>query len=206
MGLKPRRTDHRSALGRTKTASPPTRSATLARIEPAFMGVIMDTATRNPSITSDSRSAVEALDRFAAQPDVLAALHGARAHAEARLRDSPELEAASVTLDPILLGWSAPEVLGSIRVSVTRTAGGDAFECHANSTQYLLVLDGPVETHVETPSGWRIDRYGLGGSVELHDRWHVIAPGVWHKTVAPDASYWGIVAFHSARETSDEYR
>ena len=90
----------------------------------------MDTATRNPSIVSDSRAAVEALDRFAAQPYVLAALRGARAQAEARLRSSPELEAASVTLDPVLLGWIAPEVLGSIRVSVTRTAGGDALERH----------------------------------------------------------------------------
>lgn len=86
------------------------------------------------------------------------------------------------------------------------TRGGDSVERHINSTQYLLALDGPVETHVQTADGWRVDRYGQGDSALLQDRWHVVPSGIWHRTVAPDASYWGIVAFHSAREVSDEYR
>ncbi len=166
----------------------------------------MDPATNNPSITPDTRSVVKELNRFTARPDVLAALRRARAEAEQRLRQDPDLCAACIALDPVPLGWAAPNAVGSIRVSVTRDAGGDSVERHINSTQYLLALDGPVETHVQTADGWRVDRYGQGDSALLQDRWHVVPSGIWHRTVAPDASYWGIVAFHSAREVSDEYR
>ncbi len=166
----------------------------------------MDPATNNPSITPDTRSIVEELNRFAARPDVLAALRRARAEAEKRLRQDPDLSAAFIALDPLSLGWTALDAVGSIRVSATRDAGGDRIERHVNSTQYLLVLDGPVETHVQTADGWRVDRYGQGDSAELEDRWHVVPPGIWHRTVAPGASYWGIIAFHSAREVRDEYR
>ena len=44
-----------------------------------------------------------------------------------------------------------------------------------------------------------------GVATALEDRWHVVPPGVWHKTVVPGARNWGIVAFHSAREVGDEY-
>lgn len=166
----------------------------------------MNAAANNPSITPDTRSVVEELNRFAARPDVLAALRRARAEAEQRLRQDPDLSTAVIALDPSSLGWTAPDAVGSIRVSVTRDGAGGGIERHLNSTQYLLVLDGPVETHVQTADGWRVDRYGQGDSAGLQDRWHVVPPGLWHKTLAPDASYWGIVAFHSAREVSDEYR
>jgi hypothetical protein len=166
----------------------------------------MNQNTGNPSITVETRPLVEALSRFAAQPDVAAALQRARADAVLRLQREPGLASAFVALDPVALGWPTPDAVGSIRVSVTRGAGSETVERHANSTQYLLVLDGPVETHVQTDAGWRVDRYGDGRSAELGDRWHVVPPGLWHRTIAPGAQTWGVVAFHSAREVSDEYR
>jgi hypothetical protein len=89
---------------------------------------------------------------------------------------------------------------------VTRNASGEGIERHANSTQYLFVLDGLVETHVQTADGWRVDRYGQGDAAVLENRWHVVPQGVWHKSVAPGGRNWGVVAFHSAREVSDEYQ
>jgi quercetin dioxygenase-like cupin family protein len=166
----------------------------------------MDPRTNNQSITPDTRPVVEALNRFAARPDVVLALHQARREAEQELQRNPGLATASVALDPLLLGWAELDAVGSIRVVVTREAGGQGIERHANSVQYLLVLDGPVETQVETMDGWRVDRYGQGRSAELEDRWHVVPRGAWHRTVSPGAKNWGIVAFHSARDVSDEYK
>jgi hypothetical protein len=166
----------------------------------------MNPEPSNRSISAEARPVVEALSRFAARTEVAAALKAARDTAAQRLRETPALAAASVALDPAALGWVLPAAIGSVRVSVTRAPLGDAIERHANSIQYLFVLDGPVETHVETATGWRIDRYGLGGSAVLEDRWHVVPQGAWHKTVAPGLADWAIVAFHSAHRVSDEYR
>ena len=166
----------------------------------------MGQTTNNQSITPNARSVVEELNRFATRPDVIAALRRAQTAAVGKLQRNPKISTAFKALDPSSLGRGAPAAIGSIRVVVTRDAGGTDVERHANSTQYLFVLDDPVETHVQTVDGWRVDRYGHGEATVLEDRWHVVPPGVWHKTVAPGARNWGIVAFHSAREVSDEYQ
>jgi mannose-6-phosphate isomerase-like protein (cupin superfamily) len=162
--------------------------------------------TTNQSITPDTRPVVAELNRFATRPEVLAALRRAKADAEKQLQRDPDLSTTFVALDPLQFGSATPDAIGSIRVVVTRDGGGDSLERHSNSTQYLFVLDGPVETHVESTDGWRVDRYGYGGATDLEDQWHVVPPGVWHKSVAPGARNWAIVAFHSARQVSDEYR
>ena len=89
---------------------------------------------------------------------------------------------------------------------MTRDAEGEGVERHANSTQYLFALDGPVETHVQTEDGWRVDCYGQGDPAALENRWHVVPAGVWHKSVAPGGRNWSVVAFHSARDVRDEYQ
>ena len=160
----------------------------------------------NPSLTPDVRPVVEELDRLATRPEVMAVLRRAQADAVAQLQRNSGLSAAFVNLDPVALGHALPAGVGSIRLVVTRGGGGEAIERHANSTQYLLVLDGPVQTHVLTDDGWRVDRYGYGDAATLESRWHVVPPGVWHRSVAPGAHYWGVVAFHSASEVSDEYQ
>ena len=99
-----------------------------------------------------------------------------------------------------------PAAIGSVRVVVTRGIGGARIERHVNSTQYLLALDGAIETHFQTAGGWRVDRYGEGDPAVLENRWHVLPPGAWHKSVAPQLRDWGVVAFHSARDVSDEYQ
>ncbi len=166
----------------------------------------MGDGTNNRSITPEERSVVAELDSFATRPDVLAALRRAQAEAVQKLRLDPGLAPTFVTLDPAELGRAAPAAVGSIRVAVTRSGDGAGVERHPNSTQYLFALDGPVETHVETEERWRVDRYGRGASAALEDRWHVVPPGVWHKSAAPGRRDWSVVAFHSAREVSDEYR
>ena len=168
------------------------------------MGAI-NSRTQNQSITLEVRPAVEALDRFVARAEVAAALRTARLDALQMLQRNAALPAAFVQLDVAPFGTSLPAVAGSIRVVVTRDAGGDAVERHANSTQYLYALGFALETHLRTPQGWHVDRYGAGEATELADRWHVVPPGVWHRSVAPGAQFWAVAAFHSAREVSDEY-
>ena len=166
----------------------------------------MDQTTDNHSITPQARPFVEELNLFASRPDVLRALSQADAEARAKLRQEPNLAAAFAAVDPSSLGCALPAAIGSIRVFVTRGIGGSGFERHANSTQYLLALDGAIETHVQTTDGWRIDRYGKGNPAVLENRWHVLSPGVWHKSAALEERDWSVVAFHSARDVIDEYR
>ena len=169
-------------------------------------GLNVDPITNNRSITPEARRVIEQLHQFVTRPEVRAGLLRTRAEADQKLQQDPDLPIAFVAFDPTQLGWSQSELVGSGRVVVTRNGGGDGIERHANSTQYLFVLDGPVETHVQTADGWHVDRYGYGDSAQLEDQWHVVAPGTWHKSVAPGGRNWGIVAFHSAREVNDEYQ
>ena len=126
----------------------------------------MTVTTTNQSITPDTRPVVAELNRFATRPEVLAALRRAKADAEKQLQRDPDLSTTFVALDPLQFGSATPDAIGSIRVVVTRDGGGDSLERHSNSTQYLFVLDGPVETHVESTDGWRVDRYGYGGATD----------------------------------------
>lgn len=166
----------------------------------------MTQGANNRSITPDARPGIEELGDFALQPGVLAALRQAQAEAVAVLRRAPDLSSTFVTLDPVRLGAAVPPSVGTIRVAVSRAGADTAVERHPNSTQILFVLDGPVETHVETGAGWRVDRYGEGSASVLENRWHLVPPGVWHKSNAPGPGDCAVVAFHSAREVEDEYR
>ena len=164
----------------------------------------------NASITSDVRPVVEALNRFANRPDVMTALRRAQADAVTKLRADPNAKAAFVSVDPMSFASSPPDELGSIRVAVIRDPAGEGEERHANSTQYLFAFDGPLETHVQTSGGWRQDRYGHSRGDEtataLEDRWHVVPEATWHRSLAPGTHEWSVVAFHSARQVSDEYK
>ncbi len=149
------------------------------------------------------------------QPGVLAALRRAQSEAAARLRLDPALRSTFIALDPAGLevgsGVAVPASAATIRVAVSRAGVDTAVERHPNSTQVLLVLDGPVETHVQTEAGWRIDRYGEGAvqspeNQVLENLWHLVPPGVWHKSNAPGPGDCTVVAFHSAREVRDDYR
>lgn len=163
-------------------------------------------ASDNQSITASARPAVESLQRFTLLPAVQAALAQARTQALARLASQVNLRAAFVAVDLASLAVTPPAEARSLRVVVTRDAGGDTIERHANCAQYLYVMDTPLETHVQTAIGWRIDRYGQGPETALEDRWHVVPPGVWHKSVAPGAVNWSVAAFHSAADVNDEFQ
>lgn len=160
----------------------------------------------NQSIAPEDRWVIEELDRFAAQPEVSRALEQAAADAHAMLRRNPNTTEAFAPLDLSSFACPVPAAVGSARVVVTRGRGGARLERHANSTQYLFAIDGQVETRVQTADGWRVDRFGQGDPAELENRWHVVPPGRWHQSSAPQARTWGIAAFHSAREVSDEYQ
>ncbi len=160
----------------------------------------------NPSITADARVVIEALQRFVGQPGVMAGLRRAQSDAAAQLGREPALRSTFVSLDPASLGAMAPAAATSIRVAVSRAGVDTAVERHPNSTQVLLVLKGPVETHVETDGKWRIDRYGEGDAQTLENLWHLVPPGVWHKSNAPGPGDCTVVAFHSAAKVHDDYR
>jgi hypothetical protein len=160
----------------------------------------------NQSIAPENRHAVEELDRFAALPEVARALKQASAEAHAMLHRDPRSAEAFAPLDLTSFACPVPAAVGSARVVVTRGRGGARLERHANSTQYLFAIDGVVETRVQTADGWRVDRYGLGDSALLENRWHVVPAGRWHQSSTPEPRTWGIAAFHSARDVSDEYQ
>jgi hypothetical protein len=160
---------------------------------------------RNASLTPEALSVVGALQRFAAQAGVMAALQRGRAEAAQRLAADPALRSSFVSIDPASLGIAVPGA-ATIRVAVSRAGADTAVERHPNSTQVLLVLEGPVETHVETAAGWRIDRYGEAGAQTPENLWHLVPPGVWHKSNAPGPGDCAVVAFHSARDVRDDYR
>jgi hypothetical protein len=167
----------------------------------------MASITHNLSIIPEVRPVVAELNRFATRPDVLAALRQGKTEGEKKLLRDPSLATAFVAFDLAQYGWANPEKVGSARVFVSRDSGEhDRFERHANSTQYLFALGGPVQTYVQTKDGLRVDSYGEGDATVLENRWQVVPPGIWHKSVVPGARNWWVVAFHTARNVTDEYQ
>ncbi len=162
--------------------------------------------TSNASLSPEALPFIVKMDEWVRQAPVMAALRAAQAEAAARIAREPGLRSTFVTLDPGGCGCPAMEGIGTLRVAVSRGGVDTAVERHPNSTQYLYVMDGPVETHVETAAGWRIDRYGQAGMTTLKDRWHLVPQAAWHKSNAPGPANCTVVALHTAREVADEYR
>lgn len=160
----------------------------------------------NLSLTADALPFVVRMNAWVQQAPVMAALRAAQSEAAAKLSREPGLRSTFVTLDPAGCGGPPLEGIGTLRVAVSRAGVDTAVERHPNSTQYLYVLDGPVETHVETSAGWRVDRYGEGGTSALEDRWHLVPQAVWHKSNAPGPGDCTVVALHTARDVADEFR
>ncbi len=163
-------------------------------------------ATSNASLAPEALPFIRRMDDWVRQPPVTAALLAAQAEAAAKLAREPNLRSTFITLDPASCGSPAIEGIGTLRVAVSRAGVDTAVERHPNSTQYLYVLDGPVETHVETAAGWRIDRYGEPGAAGLENLWHLVPMAAWHKSNAPGPGNCTVVALHTAREVADEYR
>ena len=159
----------------------------------------------NHSLTADAMPFVMRMNVWVQQAPVMAVLRAAQSEAAAKLAREPGLRSTFVSLDPAGCGCPPVAGIGTLRVAVSRAGVDTAVERHPNSTQYLYVLDGPVETHVETAAGWRVDRYGEGGTSALEDRWHLVPQAVWHKSNAPGPGDCTVVAMHSAREVADEF-
>ncbi len=162
--------------------------------------------TANQSLTADAMPFVLRMNAWVQQAPVITALRAAQSEAAAKLAREPGLRSTFITLDPAGCGCAPVEGIGTLRVAVSRAGVDTAVERHPNSTQYLYVLDGPVETHVETAAGWRVDRYGEGRTPALEDRWHLVPQAVWHKSNAPGPGDCTVVALHTAREVTDDYR
>lgn len=164
------------------------------------------TAWANESLSADALPFIHALDAWVREATVMAALQAAQAEAAAKLAREPNLRSTFVTLDPAACTPPAPAGIGTLRVAVSRAGADTAVERHPNSTQYLYVMDGPVETHVETPQGWRVDRYGTGADAALGNLWHLVPQAAWHKSNAPGPGDCTVLALHTARVVADEYR
>ncbi len=163
-------------------------------------------AWTNASLAAEALPFVRAMADWVRHPGVMAALRAAQAEAAAKLARETTLRSTFVTLDPAACVPPAPEGIGTLRVAVSRAGADTAVERHPNSTQYLYVMDGPVETHVETPQGWRVDRYGESDAEALGNRWHLVPQAVWHKSNSPGPGDCTVLALHTAREVADEYR
>ncbi len=162
--------------------------------------------TSNASLSPEALPFIVKMDEWVRQPAVMAALRTAQSEAAAKLAREPGLRSTFITLDPAACGAPAIEGIGTLRVAVSRAGVDTAVERHPNSTQYLFVLDGPVETHVETAQGWRIDRYGEPGGTSLENLWHLVPMAAWHKSNSPGPGDCTVVALHTAQEVADEYR
>ena len=156
---------------------------------------------QNHSITSESLPVIESLNRLAANSNMLDLIRNALSKARASLKFDPLLKVAVEVLDPAIIRQIVPEI-GSARLVAIRDGFDSGIESHPNSTQYLFSLEGSGETHVKTSDGWRIDNYGIGSRIE--DRFHVVFPGVWHKSTAAHGD-WVVIAFHTAEKVIDDY-
>ena len=161
----------------------------------------MRASRRNESITSENLPVIESLIRLLADPNMSALMRSALSKAHAALKMDPMRKVAMETLDPIAIRQIVPEI-GSARIAAIRDGFDSGIESHPNSTQYLFSLEGSGATHVKTSDGWRIDTYGIGDRIE--DRFHVVPPGVWHKSAAAHGD-WTVIAFHSAEKVIDDY-
>lgn len=160
----------------------------------------------NASITPEWRQDIWELDEYSRQNSVSAALRRAHALALHRLGSEPQVHEVAVVLDAAELGLPLPPAAGSVRVVAGRAAAQQRLERHANSHQFLLALGGPLQTHVKTARGWRVDRYGHATNAgALDERWHVVPAGQWHKTETAGPQPWVVATFHSAVQVSDEY-
>ena len=120
--------------------------------------------------------------------------------------DSERLTAA-VQVSLSVFGDSLPPEIKSCRVFALRAGLGSRTECHPNSHQRVLSLEGTGEIRVFDDSApYSVSlRSDMGGPLEL--RWGSLQENIWHQPVA-GMENWVVLTFHTASEAEliDEYK
>ena len=120
--------------------------------------------------------------------------------------DSERLTAA-VQVSLSVFGDSLPPEIKSCRVFALRAGLGSGIECHPNSHQRVLSLEGTGEIRVFDDSApYSVSlRSDMGGPLEL--RWGSLQENIWHQPVA-GVEDWVVLTFHTASEAEliDEYK
>jgi hypothetical protein len=126
---------------------------------------------------------------------------------KAMLDAEPERLTAAVQVSLSVFGGSLPSEIKSCRVFALRAGIESRIECHPNSHQRVLSLEGTGKISVfDTPEHYTVSlRSDTGGPLER--RWGSLQENIWHQPVA-GVEDWVVLTFHTASEAEliDEYK
>ena len=126
---------------------------------------------------------------------------------QAMLDADPERFTAAVQVSLSVFGESLPSEIKSCRVFTLRAEFESRTECHPNSHQRVLSLEGIGEIRVfDDPEPFTVSlRSNKSGPLEL--RWGSLKENIWHQPVAGPKD-WVVLTFHTASEAEliDEYK
>jgi len=126
---------------------------------------------------------------------------------KAMLDADPERLTAAVQVSLSVFGDSLPSEIKSCRVFALRAGLESGIECHPNSHQRVLSLEGTGEIRVfDDPEPYTVSlRSDRGGPLKL--RWGSLQENIWHQPVA-GMEDWVVLTFHTASEDEliDEYK
>ena len=126
---------------------------------------------------------------------------------KAMLGADPERLTAAVQVSLSVFGDSLPPEIKSCRVFALRAGLESGIECHPNSHQRVLSLEGTGEIRVfDDPEPYTVSlRSDMGGPLEL--RWGSLQENIRHQPVAGKED-WVVLTFHTASEAEliDEYK
>ena len=126
---------------------------------------------------------------------------------KAMLDADPKRLTAAVQVSLSVFGDSFPSDIRSCRVFALRAGLESRTECHPNSHQRVLSLEGTGEISVfDDPEPYTVSlRSDMGIPLEL--RWGSLQENIWHQPVAGPKD-WVVLTFHTASEAEliDEYK
>ena len=135
------------------------------------------------------------------------AIDKAALETKAMLDADPERLTAAVQVSLSVFGDNLPSEIKSCRVFAMRAGLESRIECHPNSHQRVLSLEGTGEIRVlDDPEPFTVSlRSEMGGPLEL--RWGLLKENIWHQPVA-GPEVWVVLTFHTASEDEliDEYK
>lgn len=119
----------------------------------------------------------------------------------------PERLTAAVQVSLSVFGDTLPPEIKSCRVFALRAGLESRTECHPNSHQRVLSLQGTGDIRVfDDPEPFAVSLQSeMDGPLEL--RWGSLQENIWHQPVAGMAD-WVVLTFHTASEAEliDEYK
>lgn len=147
--------------------------------------------------TESERAILEALDRAASAPAVVAALGAIADRVLATLARAPEEIEAWETVPLSLYEDGVPPEVRSSWVFVLRRGVATGAERHPNSRQRMFSWSGGGDFQVHDGTAWRSHVLESDRCAPLEKRWVSIPPDTWHQGVV-GAEDWLVVSFQTA--------